>query len=97
MVKEVANSLWKHFVRGAIGLEHALKAYRALRMLIGSVVVVESQEKYMDKAFEIALNHGVMVYDALYIAQAISKGGLITADEGQARVAERLGISVHLV
>ena len=52
---------------------------------------------YMDDAFTIALEEGVTVYDALYIAQARVKGGLATADAAQAEVAEKLGVKVVIV
>ena len=98
-IKEVANAIWKHAVaRRRIGLETARKLYRALRLLVDEgVVVLEPEERYVDEAFEIALSTGLPVYDALYVAQARAKGGLVTADEGQARVARSLGVRVHVV
>lgn len=51
--------------------EDAGECYTALiKLTEGRVVVVEPQEKYIDQAFEIALNHEITVYDALCIAQA---------------------------
>jgi len=98
VVKEVANAVWKHSVlHGGIDTGLALELYRVLRMLIGDVVVLEPQEKYLDEAVRIAFESRVTVYDALYIAQALSKGGLLTADSQQARVARRLGVTVYEV
>ena len=97
VVKEVANAIWKHAVlRGAINAAKALELYRVLKMLlVGDVVIIESQEKYIDEAMRIALENRITLYDALYIAQALSKGSLLTSDEGQARVAEKLGVKVY--
>ena len=96
VVKEVANAIWKHAVlRGAINVANALELYKVLKMLLGDVIIIEPQEKYMDEALRIALENRITLYDALYIAQALSKGGLLTADDGQARVAEKLGVKVY--
>jgi len=98
VVKEVANAIWKHAVlRHAISVELALELYHALRSLASDVLVVEDQDRYLDKAFSIAVDEKVTVYDALYIAQALDKGSLLTADEKQARVARRLGVEMVTV
>jgi len=98
VVKEVANAVWKHsVVHGRIDASLALELYRVLKMLIGDVVVLEPQENYLDEAVRIAFENSVTVYDALYIAQALSKGELLTADTRQARVARMLGVVVHEV
>ncbi len=97
-VKEVANAIWKHHVlRGVISREQALEVYRALRRLAEEALILEPQSIYMDEAFSIAIGEGVTVYDALYIAQARARGGLLTADNRQAAVAERLGVKVVVV
>ena len=44
-----------------------------------------------------ALQSRVTVYDALYIAQALSKGELLTADSRQAEAAKRLGVAAREV
>ncbi|MEM0317440.1 MAG: type II toxin-antitoxin system VapC family toxin [Candidatus Nezhaarchaeales archaeon] len=95
VVKEVANAIWKHAVLyRRIPLEIARELYRALSMIIeGGLVMIEPQRNYMQQAFEIALNHEITVYDALYIAQAKAKNSkLLTSDEAQLAIAEKLGV-----
>ena len=78
MAKEVANAIWKHAVlRGAVNSGKALELYRVLKMLLGDVVIIESREKYIDEAMRIVPENRITIYDALYIAQALSKGNLL--------------------
>jgi len=95
VTKEVANAIWKACIGGIIGAEQARRLYRIMRSMIGVNVVLEPQEKYLDMALEIALEHKVTIYDALYIA--LAKEGnmpLLTLDEKQAQVARKLNITV---
>ncbi len=99
VLKEVSNAIWKHVaVYQRIPVDLGLQVYKALKRLVEEeVVVVESQDEYMDRAVEIALEHRVTVYDSLYIAQALKYGELLTSDGEQARVARKLGVTVHYV
>jgi len=94
VVKEVANSLWKKVRQGDMEPEVALT-------LIGKVpkiVKIDSQSPFMTRAFKIALQYSITVYDALYIALAENrKYELITCDKKQAEVAKELDIDVLLV
>lgn len=94
--EEAANAIWKAYrLRGLVDREAALKLYRLLRRLLGVNVLLEPGERYLDTAFTVALDHGLTVYDALYVALALEKGlPLLTLDEKQARVAEKLGVRV---
>lgn len=98
VVKEVSNAIWKHCRVGrVIDRVKVGELYRALMKLVGAgVVAVESEERYMGRAFELSLEHGLTVYDALYVAQALQRGcSLLTSDERQARAAR--GIGVHTI
>jgi len=46
---------------------------------------------------KLALEHGITLHDALYIALAEEEGELLTGDTRQAEAATRIGIQVHLV
>ncbi len=98
-VKEVANAIWKHVVvRKVITADMGLNIYRQLRRLVHeNIVVLESQDRYIDKAVELALEHNITVYDSLYIAQALKYGELLTGDEKQASISEKLGINTHYI
>lgn len=94
---EISNAIWKHSVLyDKILREQADKMFKALEKL-REVVIFEPFEKYLDNSVKIALNSGITVYDALYIAQAEKIGRLLTSDEKQKKVAEKLGIDVVFV
>ena len=64
-----------------------------LKLIREEIIKVESQNKYLDHAFKIALNNGITIYDALYIAQAVEKQAeLLTSDKKQAITAEKQGV-----
>ena len=74
VVKEVANAIWK---RSAVLNQEPPDVARARlqllkRLVSKDVVGVENGLEYLDEAFEIAVENGITVYDALYIAQAIA-------------------------
>ena len=99
IVKEVANAVWKHVVvRRVISVDLGLRVFEELKRLINEgIVKLESQLMYIDRAMEIALNHSIPFYDALYIAQALRYGELLTSDKRQADVARSLGVKVYFV
>jgi len=100
VVKEVANALWRK--ARVLKLEDEGVARRRLRLLSrlieGGVVKLVSELDYVDRAFEIALEHGVTVYDALYIALALEEGlPLVTCDERQYKASRSLGVEALLI
>jgi predicted nucleic acid-binding protein len=78
VVKEAANTIWKHYsIYKACSLDVAIKRFQLLKKIIDEELVsLESELKYLDKAFEIATQNNIPVYDALYIAQAITTESL---------------------
>jgi len=97
VVKEVANAIWKHYsIYKACSLDVAVKRFQLLRKIIDEELVsLESELKYLDKAFEIAIQNNIPVYDALYIAQAITHSTpLATSDKRQADIAEKIKVQV---
>jgi Predicted nucleic acid-binding protein, contains PIN domain len=76
-------------------VEVAVRRYELLVELVRSgVVVLESELKYLEKAFRIAIENGVTVYDSLYVAQARELGAqLLTSDQKQVEVAMKLGVN----
>ena len=99
VLKEVSNAIWKYVVLlGKTSTDHGLELFKQLRKLVDTgIIVLENQDKYLDKAVEIAFKHGITVYDSLYIAQASQHDGLLTCDSRQKNVAEKLGIRVYYV
>jgi len=59
--------------------------------------VLEPEAAYLDKALRISLEHGITLYDSLYVAQALKAGALLTLNERQAEVAKRAGAEVHSI
>ncbi|MEM0027605.1 MAG: type II toxin-antitoxin system VapC family toxin [Ignisphaera sp.] len=100
VVKEVANAIWKHAVlHRYISNDMALAIFSQLKKLIDEkIIIIEPQERYIDKAFSIALDNSISVYDALYIAQALeNRRELLTSDSRQANIANKLGIKTILI
>ena len=99
VVKEVGNAIWKHYaIRKIISLDLALELFKALKRLIDDEVIkIENQDAYIDKAMEIALEHAITLYDALYVAQALRHGELLTCDRKQYEIAKALGIRVYFI
>jgi predicted nucleic acid-binding protein len=93
-VKEVLNTIWRdYYVRRTISLDTAMRLQQVLSSMTGINILVEPEDKYVLRAFEIALKTGTTVYDALYIALALEKNTpLVTLDEKQAKAAEILGV-----
>ncbi|MEM4444567.1 MAG: hypothetical protein QXJ21_04275 [Thermofilum sp.] len=52
---------------------------------------MEPQERYMQQALEMALTHGITVYNSLYITQARGLK-LLASDRVQLAVSEKLGV-----
>lgn len=83
-------------IYGAISFKDAKTMFDALKKL-GDIVVFEPFEKYLDGAIKILLEEKITVYDAPYLAQAKNFGSLLTSDEKQYNVAEKIGINVEFV
>ncbi len=99
LAKEALNALWKHsFLHKAIDPTTVLEFYQKLNKLFETgVIVLESEGTYLGQALRIALENGVTIYDALYIAQSLRYGELLTSDEKQGKVASKLGVKVYIV
>ncbi|MEL9940659.1 MAG: type II toxin-antitoxin system VapC family toxin [Ignisphaera sp.] len=100
VVKEVANAIWRHTtLHRYISSDMALAVFSQLKKLVDEkIIVLETQERYIDKAFSIALDNSISIYDALYIAQALeNKRKLLTSDRIQADVANKLGVEAILI
>jgi len=99
VVVEVSNAVWRAAYLGRlISAEDALKAFSVLMQLVGSNIALHPGVKYLQRALEISLRHGVTVYEALYIALALEeKKPLFTLDERQREVAEALGVETVTV
>ncbi len=80
---ESANVLWKHVhLLERIAKEEAVKRAELLAALVGSSDVYSSRD-FIVKALEIALECGITVYDALFLALAMKlRTKLVTTDEG---------------
>nr|WP_206206011.1 type II toxin-antitoxin system VapC family toxin [Thermococcus sp. JdF3] len=91
---EGANAVWKRYrLYQDISLETARKILDYLHAT-GRIIIYENPLQYLSEAETIALEHGITVYDALYIAQALKYGRLATSDEKQGKTAKKLGVEV---
>ncbi|MEM4717605.1 MAG: type II toxin-antitoxin system VapC family toxin [Desulfurococcaceae archaeon] len=94
VLKEFYNALWKSVsVRRYVDPSYTAKILDLLHSYVDKNMLIEPEELYLDKALEIASNHSITVYDALYIAQALHHNKpLLTLDQRQREVASKLGI-----
>ncbi len=94
--KEVLNAIWKHYVvRRVIDRKQTEELRRAFESLIDAkIIIIEEEERYIEKAFDIALTNQLTIYDALYVSQALRWGKLLTSDKLQGEVARKIGIEV---
>jgi len=73
----------------------AVELYNAFEKLLdGKVLLIEGEEQYIGRAFEIALNHHLPLYDSLYVSQALRWGKLLTCGSLQKEVSQNMGIDV---
>ncbi len=91
---EGANAVWKRYrLYGDIDFKTAQRLLDYLHAT-GEIILYENPLEYLREGEMIALENHIPIYDALYIAQALKYGNLVTSDEKQGKMAERLGVNV---
>ncbi len=92
---EALNALWKHHaLLGDLGEEELREAVEDLLKLWRKLELHETS-CLARKAVEIAAEHRVTVYDALYLALAIEMNAtLLSFDENLRRTAGKLGLPI---
>jgi predicted nucleic acid-binding protein len=95
-IKEVANAIWRRTILlGNMNIEKASVLLDDLLKLKNTLLMVEEQDLYINQAFRIAIENKIPIYDTLFITQAISKQAiLITSDENQYKIAQKLNVEV---
>jgi len=95
-LKEVASSLLKKVARGE--MSHEIVPTIVRELVEESPLPLKEQGRYVAKAFDIALKHGITIYDALLIVLAMElEAELITSDKKQANAASNSGVKVIYV
>ncbi len=97
VIKETLNAIWKmRNVKKLIDDETVFKMKKILfDMLNEKVLLLLNEMEYIKDAFNIAINNNLTFYDSLYIAASLKHGAqLVTRDEKQAKIAEKLGIHI---
>ncbi|WP_456422102.1 type II toxin-antitoxin system VapC family toxin [Thermococcus sp.] len=100
LLTETTNVIWKNVrIYRNLSREDREKLLSALELLVDKgVITIEENREYLRRAFELSVEHNIAIYDALFIAQAQKLNAtLVTCDEKQGKVAEKLGISVVLL
>ncbi|GAB6101317.1 type II toxin-antitoxin system VapC family toxin [Thermococcus atlanticus] len=100
LLTETTNVIWKNVrIYRNLRREDGEKLLSALELLVDKgVITIKENRKYLRRAFELSVEHNIAIYDALFIAQAQKLNAtLVTCDEKQGKVAEKLGISVVLL
>jgi len=96
IAKEFYNTVWKAvYVKKILSPEDVIKIINIFKRYCEKNMILEPEDKYIDAALDIALKHGITVYDSLYLAQAQHNNKpLLTLDAKQKNAAKRLGIEV---
>jgi predicted nucleic acid-binding protein len=96
VVKEFYNAVWKAtYLTKTLDRESARSVIKLFNTYLKKNVVLVPEAKHIDEALHTALEKGVPIYDALYIALAIDeRAPLLTLDEKQRSTALELGIRV---
>jgi len=100
LITECANVIWKNVrIYKTLRREEGEELLGALELLVEKgVMTVEENRKYLREAFELSVEHGVAIYDALFITQARELNAtLVTCDEKQGLIAEKLGVDTVVI
>ena len=90
-LKEVSNALRTKTLNGEMTRQAAIQIISKL----SSMVKLIDQGDLLVDSYEIAVDHRITVYDALFIAAALRSGeDLVTCDVRQATVARAMGVKV---
>jgi predicted nucleic acid-binding protein len=90
-IKEAANALWKKVTRNEISYTTAQTILKDLAE--EKAIPIIDQTKLLAKAFALAVDEKITVYDALFIAAAKELGTeLVTSDKKQMEAATRNGV-----
>ncbi len=93
-LKETANALRTKTLDGDMRPEDAIQMIGK----VASMVRLVDQGSILPHAYQIAVDHRITVYDALFIAAALRSGDeLLTCDAGQARVARAMNVKVRTI
>ncbi|MEM4229894.1 MAG: type II toxin-antitoxin system VapC family toxin [Thermoproteota archaeon] len=93
-VKEFYNAVWKAVNTKRISGEDATHVLALFKEYVKRNMQLKREEEYTDKALEIALENGITIYDAIYIALALQeKSPLLTLDDKQRHASKKLGIT----
>ncbi|MEM2180598.1 MAG: type II toxin-antitoxin system VapC family toxin [Nitrososphaeria archaeon] len=93
VIKEFYNAVWKAVNIKRISVEEVPRVLALFKDYVKRNMELRREEEHVDKALEIALENGITIYDALFIALALhEKGQLLTLDDKQRHASKRLGI-----
>ncbi|MFA4647673.1 type II toxin-antitoxin system VapC family toxin [Pyrococcus kukulkanii] len=85
---ECINAIWKAVRLNRIPRESITERLEVLKLVRNSIIVAKVDD-FFERGLEIALEEGIAVYDAFYIALAESlEARLVTADEKQYNAAK---------
>lgn len=93
-IKETINAALKRYTRKELTYEEVQKIAEQLLMLTSrNALTIINQDRYVAKAVKIAAENKITIYDAIFIAAAQeTEDILLTLDEKQAHITERLGV-----
>jgi predicted nucleic acid-binding protein len=81
VVKEFNNAIWKAIYSFKALTTRACKSPSIIHLYIENNLILEPEEKYIDKTLDIALEAGITIYESLYVTLALDrKTPLLTLD-----------------
>ena len=98
VAKEVANAIIVALKRGRIDARSAERAFKALLIMLNTIIELYPQRELLEDAFSIATSMGLTIYDSLYIALAKRMQALLlTKDRKQYEAAKTMNITARLI
>ena len=91
---ELGNALWKKHRRRELDPQ---TAGRLLRDFSRVPIEYHASERWTESALDLAIRHGVTVYDGLYLALAAGNGCRVVTADRRLYEACRAGVIRHLV
>ena len=93
-IKELGNALWKKVISNQFEMDSA----KEVLLEFQRIARFYDQKKYVKKAFEIAVNYHITLYDSLFIAAALAENcELLTSDEKQGKISSENGVITTIV
>ncbi len=94
---EVTNAIRTENLKRNISESESFLRFEAMEMIYEGAFHIESSKTYIKEALKLGIAERTTIYDALYIAQALRYGKLLTSDQKQSKISAKLGIETIFI